>query len=95
MTEPLPPCPLCGKVPWLLTADDETRCDNDDCVLSDVWMRAEQWRRLATPFEILREVAGSGVVMDDERLDYVEIQIDRETWLALKRAVEPERKEGR
>jgi hypothetical protein len=29
---------------------------------------------------IVEEVAASGVTLDDERLDYVEVQISRETW---------------
>ena len=33
--------------------------------------------------EMLLELSQSGVVMEDERIGYVEIQVDRETWLAL------------
>lgn len=36
---------------------------------------------------LLRELAGSGVTMDDHRIDYVEVQIDRATWDALQAAV--------
>ena len=35
---------------------------------------------------LLLEVAGAGVVLDDSRIGYVEIQIDRETWLAIRAA---------
>ena len=34
--------------------------------------------------DALREVADSGVEFDDERLDYVTVQIDRETWNAVR-----------
>ena len=34
--------------------------------------------------ELLAEVGGAGVAFEDERVDYVEIQIDRETWEAIK-----------
>lgn len=34
--------------------------------------------------ERLREVASAGVEFDDERLDYVTVQIDRETWNAVR-----------
>lgn len=30
--------------------------------------------------DLLREVACSGVEVDDKRLDYVVLQVDRETW---------------
>lgn len=33
--------------------------------------------------ELLRDVASSGVELDDERLRYVVVQIDRQTWEAL------------
>ena len=36
---------------------------------------------------MLLEVAVSGVTLDDPRIDYVEIQIDRETWQAIRAAV--------
>ena len=36
---------------------------------------------------LLLEVAAAGVVLDDPRIGYVEIQIDRETWKAIRAAV--------
>lgn len=33
--------------------------------------------------ELLRDVAESGVAFDDERIHWVEIQIDRETWRSI------------
>jgi hypothetical protein len=33
--------------------------------------------------ELLREIAASGVVFEDERVRYVEVQIDRDTWREL------------
>lgn len=36
---------------------------------------------------LLREVAESGVVIDDPRLRYVEVQVDRDTWECLQRGV--------
>ena len=36
---------------------------------------------------LLLEVAAAGVVLDDPRIGYVEIQIDRETWQAIRAAV--------
>jgi hypothetical protein len=34
---------------------------------------------------LLREVAGGAVVFDDERVPYIEVQIDAETWAEVKR----------
>lgn len=33
---------------------------------------------------LLREVAGSGVEFEDERISYTSVQIDRETWAAVR-----------
>ena len=38
--------------------------------------------------ELINEVARSGVVLDDIRLDYVEVQINRRTWEVVRRIVE-------
>lgn len=35
--------------------------------------------------ELLREVAISGVVFEHGQLDYVTVQIDTDTWLAIQR----------
>ncbi len=35
--------------------------------------------------ELLHEVACSGALMIDKRLDYVEVQIDAETWEEIQR----------
>jgi hypothetical protein len=49
----------------------------------------ERYTSLMTRIErldnLLREVAASGVVFEDERVGYVEVQIDRDTWLELQR----------
>lgn len=39
--------------------------------------------RLEGAEETMREVACSGVEFEDERVSYVAVQIDRETWLSL------------
>ena len=42
---------------------------------------AENRRKMLAEYEeLLRDVADSGVVLDDARLDYVEVQIHREVW---------------
>jgi hypothetical protein len=41
-------------------------------------------RQLAGAVGLLREVADSGALLVDERLRWVEVQIDRETWDAVK-----------
>lgn len=33
--------------------------------------------------ELLKEVSGSGIVFDDERIGYLEVQIDRSLWKEL------------
>lgn len=35
--------------------------------------------------DLLRDIANSGVELEDERLRYVTVQIDRPTWEALRR----------
>lgn len=37
--------------------------------------------------DLLEEVAHSGVSFEDPRVSYVEVQIDRETWLRLREMV--------
>jgi hypothetical protein len=45
----------------------------------------EVWRQSATRLrEALREVAACGVSFEDERIGYVEVQIDRSTWERVK-----------
>ena len=39
--------------------------------------------------ELLRDVAGCAPVLDDTRMDYLEIQIDRPTWAMLRAEVKP------
>ena len=39
--------------------------------------------------ELLREVAGCAPGLDDARMDYLEIQIDRPTWDMLRAEVKP------
>ena len=43
-------------------------------------------RRVAEAAELLEDVAESGVDFDHPGLDYVVVQIDRETWEALRGA---------
>lgn len=51
--------------------------------------------RVAELERVIEEVASCGVSMSDERLDYVEIQIDCDTWREVKeiksKAKEPKR----
>lgn len=54
--------------------------DNIDKLASLV--RQGELRRLALE-ELLEDVASCGVEFEDERLRYVTVQIDRETWLRL------------
>jgi hypothetical protein len=44
------------------------------------YVRADQ---LAGAVDLLRDVATSGVAFEDPRIDYLEVQIDRDTWEAL------------
>ncbi len=39
---------------------------------------------LAPCVEVVREVLNSGIAQDDVRLDYLEVQIPRSVWAALK-----------
>ena len=44
---------------------------------------------MTDPYELLREVFDSGVELDDKRLRYVTIQIDRATWASLQAMFNP------
>jgi uncharacterized heparinase superfamily protein len=54
-----------------------------------VWRRAdadalaEALRELAEDAALLRDVACSGVEDEDPRIDWVSVQVDRDTWAAL------------
>lgn len=39
----------------------------------------------AAPLELLREVSTSGVEFEDDRINYVTVQIDKETWQEIQR----------
>ena len=88
---PLPPpvvdfstdqCPTCGEVlnqckcPQVLQRVDF----GDEELETEVKRLNKSFRRLE---ELLYEIAISGVEHDDERLDYVTVQIDRITWNEL------------
>lgn len=44
--------------------------------------------------ELVRDVARSGVALEDVRLDYVEIQLDKDTWAAARALLARREKEG-
>ncbi|MHB8246877.1 MAG: ParB N-terminal domain-containing protein [Acidimicrobiales bacterium] len=69
---------------FLKLADDEPR----DVVA--MWRRQEAEEREATErrcWELVVELATSGVALADPHLDYVEVQIDRSTWEQLQAEV--------
>jgi hypothetical protein len=46
---------------------------------------AQILERFAELEDLLADIAACGVVLDDERLRYVEVQIDQDTWEHLRR----------
>ena len=55
---------------------------------------AELTRQLEEARELLTEVAVSGVSMSDPRIDYVEVQIDTDTWAELREMADAAPEEG-
>lgn len=69
-----------------------TQLRDDNRELSgDAHAAREEARRLRT---LCVEVANSGVAMEDPRIDYMEIQLDRETWNELRALVAKEASDG-
>ena len=84
----LKPCPFCGFVPKGFATDGGqvvTECRTMDCPIRGRVFLAKGWDRRATDptltdlLEACRELIGSGVELDDARIGYVVVQIDRAT----------------
>lgn len=63
-----------GKYPW-----DCFACCKE-ALRDAIALRSEAQGELDQLRELICDVAASGVVFEDERLDYLEIQVDRQTW---------------
>lgn len=66
----------------MLDKGDRALCESG--VVEDGWADEDRAER-AEAWQLLEDIAGSGVALEDRRLGYVEVQIDRETWAALQK----------
>ena len=71
----------------IATAEDDFEWHGKNCIYAINHLIASHFQLRATNAELLsllRDVAESGISFEDERIKYLEVQIDRETWQAIR-----------